>query len=262
MDNLRCKDVQAKIDAIKKEIEQLDTLKGRLPNGELLCCKNENRYKWYWKNEGGSTYLPKGKRKFAEKLALKKYCVYRLEELKKSLVAYEYYLRKMVGVEGKSENLLHHEEWGKLLETHFKAVDSELQRWQEADYERSKKYEEGLIYKGTQGKLLRSKSEVIIDMILYKNNIPFRYEDKLILDGIEIYPDFTVRHPMTGKITYWEHFGCMDEEGYRNQACSKIKLYCDNGIIPTINLITTYETKEHPLDIGHVETIIKEYFLS
>ena len=98
-------------------------------------------------------------------------------------------------------------------------------------------------------------------MMLYKNNIPFRYEDKLLLDGIEVYPDFTVRHPVTGKITYWEHFGLMDDDVYRKNACSKIQLYCDNGIIPSVNLITTYETKQHPLDIDHVEAIIKEYFL-
>lgn len=262
MDYLSCENVRARIDAIEKEIKRLENLKRRLPEGELLCCKNENRYKWFWKQGRTSVYLPKSNRELAEKLAFKKYCVYRLEELNKSLMAYEYYLKKMTRAEGKAEALLYHEEWGKLLETHFITVDSELQRWQEADYERCKKYEESLVYKGTQGKMLRSKSEVIIDMMLYKSKIPFRYEDKLLLDGIEVYPDFTIRHPVTGKITYWEHFGLMDEEIYRKNACSKIKLYCDNGIIPSVNLITTYETKQHPLDIDHVEAIIKEYFLS
>lgn len=261
MDYLRCENVRIKIDVIKKEIERLEVLKRRLPEGELMCCKNGNRYKWFWKKGRESAYSPKSNRELAEKLALKKYCVYRLEELNKSLVAYEYYLRKMISVEGKAEALLHHEEWSKLLATHFIAADSELQRWQKAEYERCVKYEESLIYKGTQGKMLRSKSEVIIDMMLYKNNIPFRYEDKLLLDGIEVYPDFTVRHPVTGKITYWEHFGLMDDDVYRKNACSKIQLYCDNGIIPSVNLITTYETKQHPLDIDHVEAIIKEYFL-
>ncbi|MGN0329158.1 MAG: ATPase [Lachnospira sp.] len=261
MDYIRCEDVKVKLDVIKKEIEKIETMKRKLPEGELLCCKNEKRYKWFWKVNGSSTYLPKRNRQLAEKLALKKYFKYRLEELKTSLSAYEYYLKKMSGVEGKTETLLLHEEWSKLLATHFRAVNVELQRWQEEDYEKCEKYKENLIYKGTQGKMLRSKSEVIIDMMLYKNNIPFRYEDRLTLDGIEVYPDFTIRHPVTGKIIYWEHFGLMDEEVYRNSACSKIKLYCDNGIIPSVDLITTYETKLHPLDIGHVEAIIKEYFL-
>lgn len=250
-----------KIDDIKKEIQSLENIKKGLPKGELRCCKNESRYKWFWKKGDSSFYLPKSNRELAEKLALKKYCEYKLEELNKSMCAYEYYLKKMRGVEGKADALLYHEEWSKLLAKQFKAVDSELKSWQEADYDKCKKYEENLIYRGTQGKMLRSKSEVIIDMMLYKNNIPFRYEDKLVLDGVELYPDFTVRHPVTGKVTYWEHFGLMDDEAYKNKAFSKIKLYCDNGIIPSINLITTYETKEHPLDIAHVENVIKEYFL-
>ena len=134
-------------------------------------------------------------------------------------------------------------------------------KWQSDRYERCKKHEDALVIKGTQGKMLRSKSEAIIDRMLYKNGILFRYEEKLILKGITIYPDFVIRHPKTGEYYYWEHFGMMDEEEYRNHACEKIKLYCDNGIIPSINLIATYETKDHPLSIEQVEKIITEYFL-
>lgn len=75
-----------------------------------------------------------------------------------------------------------------------------------------------------------------------------------------IYPDFTVRHPITGERMYWEHFGRMDDPEYREGACKKIKLYCDNGIIPSISLIATFETSDHPLDVERVEKIIKEFF--
>ena len=44
-------------------------------------------------------------------------------------------------------------------------------------------------------------------------------------------------------------------------ACNKIKLYCRNGIVPSVNLILTYETKESPLDIETIEQMIKEYFV-
>ena len=53
----------------------------------------------------------------------------------------------------------------------------------------------------------------------------------------------------------------MDDAGYRNNVYNKLRLYCENNIIPSINLIDTYETKEYPLDIMHVENVIKEYFL-
>ena len=147
-----------------------------------------------------------------------------------------------------------------MLEKHFIPMNKELRKWQSDDYERSNKHEESLIIKGTQGKMLRSKSEAIIDMMLYKNGIPFRYEEKLVLDRIILYPDFVIRHPVTGAYYYWEHFGMMDEEAYRNHACDKVKLYCANGIIPSINLITTYETKRHPLSVEKVEWTIQEYF--
>ena len=42
----------------------------------------------------------------------------------------------------------------------------------------------------------------------------------------------------------------MENETYRENAYNKLKLYGQNGIIPSINLITTFETKSHPIDSG------------
>lgn len=260
---LNCKEVKTEVVTIQKEIIELEEILKGFPEGELLCSKNDTRYKWFLKNDSKTVYLPKVNISLAKKLAVKKFYENKLTELQNELASYEYYLRHMDGVEGKAEAMLYHEEWSRLLADHFVADNAELQNWVNAEYEHCRKYSENLIYKGTQGKMLRSKSEVIIDMLLYKYHIPFRYEAKLELDnGIEIYPDFTIRHPQNGRIIYWEHFGLMDDEVYRNRACSKISLYCENNIIPTVNLITTYETKNYPLDICHVENVIKEYFLS
>ena len=192
--------------------------------------------------------------------AWKEYYDYKKQELQSELEACNAYLLKMMSMEGKTEMLLEHPGYGQLLEKHFVPINEELLRWQNAPYEKSNKYEEDLIIKGTQGKMLRSKSEAIIDMMLYKNKIPFRYEEKLVLDEITLYPDFVIRHPVTGESYYWEHFGMMDEEDYMDHACDKIRLYCKNGIIPSLNLITTYETKRHPLSVEKVESIIQEYF--
>ena len=57
-----------------------------------------------------------------------------------------------------------------------------------------------------------------------------------------------------------EHFGMMDNPDYCNHACDKIKLYCRHGIIPSVNLILTYETKQCPLNADKVEMILQEYF--
>ena len=45
----------------------------------------------------------------------------------------------------------------------------------------------------------------------------------------------------------------MDSPAYSQNAC--------HGILPTINLITTYETKEHPLSAQNVQELITHYFL-
>jgi len=122
-------------------------------------------------------------------------------------------------------------------------------------------YPEQLVHKTISGNQVRSKSEALIDMSLYIHRIPFRYECALLLDELTIYPDFTIRHPKTGEYYYWEHFGLMDDESYCKNACSKLHLYSSHGIIPSIHLITTYETKDNPLTTEIIEKTIMHYFL-
>ncbi|MFQ8777759.1 MAG: hypothetical protein ACLR78_10425 [Roseburia sp.] len=61
---------------------------------------------------------------------------------------------------------------------------------------------------------MRSKSEAMIAMLLHLNAIPYRYECALSLGGVTLFPDFTIRHPVTGVLYYWEHFGLMDDPAY------------------------------------------------
>ena len=118
-----------------------------------------------------------------------------------------------------------------------------------------------LKFESISGNTLRSKSELIIDQLLFVYQIPYRYECKLAIGDVTLYPDFTIIHPKTGKMFYWEHFGMMDNQKYSQKAFSKLEIYCENGIIPSINLITTFETTDFPLDAVKVENIIKQYFV-
>lgn len=132
--------------------------------------------------------------------------------------------------------------------------------WMQEEYETNQEYPEALKHKTIAGHKVRSKAEAMIAMYLYTNQIPYRYECKLNLDGVTIYPDFTIKHPKTGQIYYWEHFGKMDDEGYVRKTQRKFQTYTSNGIIPTIQLITTYETNDNPLDMKTIEEIIEKYF--
>ena len=259
---LTCSEANEMIERSEQEMRQIEIILKKMPSGDLRCAKNGKNYKWFCTGDAHcASYLPKSERRLAEKLALKKYYESRYEELSHLVKALKYYEHQMKKVEGKAEDMLKHEEWRHLLEPFFSVQREDLKIWMEEEYEGGAGYPEHLVNKGSRGKYLRSKSEVIIDMMLYRYEIPFRYEEKIMLDnGMCIYPDFTVRHPITGKRVYWEHFGLMDDQEYRNNACKKIRLYCDNGIIPSIDLIATFETADHPLDVERVEAIIKEFF--
>ena len=107
---------------------------------------------------------------------------------------------------------------------------------------------------------VRSKSEAMILMLLEQRHIPYRYESKLHLGNRDIYPDFTLIHPQTGKMLYWEHFGMMDDAKYYRDACAKLEFYLSNQIYPLDQLIVTFETKENPLTTEKIEKTIQLYF--
>lgn len=231
-----------------------------LPSGKLICCNHKNSSKWYLSNPHGRTYIPKSNRPLAEKLAKKKYLSLLLEDLENEKTALSFYLRHRSS-SAKSELLLTTpSEYQRLLAPYFTPLSKELADWMNASYEHNTSHPENLIYKGVSNTLLRSKSEVLIDMLLRTHKIPFRYECVLQLSHSIIYPDFTIRHPLTGNFYYWEHFGLMDNSAYLGNAISKLNLYATNGIIPGIHLITTYETKDHPLNPEIIEKYIEYFF--
>lgn len=125
----------------------------------------------------------------------------------------------------------------------------------------NKTYPQQLIHKTSTGEYVRSKSEAFILTYLHMNHIPFRYECELQLGTAFFYPDFTIRHPKTGEMYYWEHFGMMDNREYAKKNYAKLETYQAYGIIPSINLITTFETQDHPLSLEVIEKLIKHYFL-
>ena len=244
--------------------KQIDFLQRQLknsPDGKLVCTRNANRYKWYRSDGKTSTYIPKKERQLAEQLAVKKYLSLLLEDTLSEKKALDFYLRHHALDQGKAEQLLTElPEYQELLSSYFRPQNQELLDWMNSPYEHNTKYPEQLTHRTSSGHYVRSKSELLIDMALTINKIPFRYECALTLGENTIYPDFTIRHPETGEVYYWEHFGKMDDHVYCRNTCSKLGWYTSHGIIPSIQLITTYETKEHPLGTEVIEGMIQRYF--
>lgn len=156
------------------------------------------------------------------------------------------------------------EERKALVEPIGLSVQEQLKRWSNEVYEPYLKYQENMKYETEQGEMVRSKSEVIIANILYhyRNQILYKYERPLELlnHGEEeiVHPDFTIINIQTGKITYWEHAGRMDEPRYAVDFVKKMNLYMDNQIIPGKNLIVTYETYHTTLNVSSVKKMIEQ----
>ncbi len=254
--------MNSEYDRLQTQISHLQTELKKYPDGHLICSKNQSRCKWYQSDGHNKVYIPKSNRHLAEQLSVKKYLSLLLEDLKNEQRAIEFYLRHHKTNVGRAEKLLTDtSEYQNLLKPYFTPLSQELSDWIHAPYEHNLLYPEQLIHKSISGNFLRSKSEAIIDMLLFVNKIPFRYECSLVLGEVTLYPDFTIRHPHNGTTFYWEHFGLIDNASYSANAFSKLQLYATHKIYPSIQLITTYETKEHPLTTDTVEKIISDFFL-
>ena len=247
---------------LQKEISTLEKQLETFPSGKLICTRSNKYFKWIHSDGHTHTYIPKKQRPYAEQLAIKKYLSEQLNELRHEKTAIDFYLRHHDHSPSKTEQLLSASSgFQELLSPYFKPISEELSDWMTSSFATNPLYPEQLVHKTISGNQVRSKSEALIDMSLYIHRIPFRYECALLLDELTIYPDFTIRHPKTGEYYYWEHFGLMDDESYCKNACSKLHLYSSHGIIPSIHLITTYETKDNPLTTEIIEKTIMHYFL-
>ena len=259
---MKYQQMQKEAQRLDKEICAIETQLKQFPPGKLVCTRSDKYYKWYQSDGKHYSYIPKSKRHLAEQLAAKKYLSCHLEDLRQEKTAVDFYLRHCNSGNSKAQQLWNETpEYQNLLSAVMKPISAELADWMMQPYEKNPHFPERLIYKGCTGNMLRSKSEVLIEMLLVQHQIPYRYECALQLGDHTIYPDFTIRHPKTGEFFYWEHFGLMDEVNYSKNVPGKLHTYITGGIIPSINLITTYETKDNPLSMELVEKTIEYFFL-
>jgi len=257
------------IKEVDKKLKFIDDWMLQAPEGQIEVFKKKGKYYWYQfckdKDSGKKVrkYIKKSERDLAKKLALKKY-------FRKAL---PYYQKMKLFLTGKSNRIPSNAELLKLTSPdspyyellyrtlHSLLIPDDIKKWMDEPYEKSQSHPEHLTNVAASGELVRSKSEVNIMDALDAHGIPYRYECKLTLGDVDFYPDFTIKHPKTGKIFYWEHFGKMDDDNYRNSTFNKIQLYYNNGYFPSINMIVTFEDSKNPLSSKEVHGLIKTYFL-
>lgn len=137
-----------------------------------------------------------------------------------------------------------------------------IEEWQNKSWEGHPFLDDSPEFTTALGERVRSKSEVIIADTLNRMSVPYKYEYPLKLKGsLTFHPDFLCLNVRTRKEFIWEHFGMMDSPEYLENAIQKLKLYSENDFIPGVNLITTMETQQSPLNIRLLEKLIKAHLL-
>ena len=127
--------------------------------------------------------------------------------------------------------------------------------------------EDRLIHRTARGEAVRSKSEVIIANLLDAAGVDYRYEEKLEIDGVTKFPDFTIDDDDTGVKYYWEHLGMLSDERYRRRWNEKLKWLRGHGIVPREEgggeegtLIVTRDSDDGGIDSEAVSKLIGELF--
>lgn len=253
--------LENKIRVIDKEVARLESIYSKLPDKKLLIVKNGNYTKWFESDGHNHIYIPKEKRRYAAQLCYRKYLQLQLKFLKSENKS----LKRIC--EGKDsswfelEQFLANKDNADLLKDYLKEEYSQSDlEWMNAEYEKNTAHPEHLTHETITKELVRSKSEESIYRALYYHKIPFRYECRYPDSSFIYHPDFTIKHPITGEIYYWEHLGKMDVPDYVADNMRKLSQLSQEGLIVGKNLIITCETKAHHLDDATIEQIILLYF--
>lgn len=241
-----------------------------LPPGSLsVIRKNSNQYYYYNCCIGGKKhkrYLnPANKfdQRLRKKLQRRRFLQRSLSILKTDISALEQAMAKFIPYDPKricSELAPAYQDIQKDPGLWLPA-EPDLRRWEKEPYDRYTGHPDGLIHETSTGLLVRSKSESMIADALTLYGVPFRYEQVLILSGKSYAPDFTLLHPLTRELFYWEHFGKMDEPEYLLRTGTKIMDYHQAGIRIGTNFIMTFEDQQNPLTMREIQNIITSRLL-
>lgn len=245
------------------------------PSGILLCQKHGNQYRWQRRMLHGdrliTVNMKKNQKKLAQELAVNLYRLICIQYLEKQISSIDSMLRNWQAAEEAVENcpslvfsahrLLFRinnkpaapadffrvgSPYRPFVIDHLQKEYAEILNWYLRDFEKNQEHPENLQNPVELGFNVRSKSEALGADLLYHEGILFHYEEKLFLNGKPVFPDFYI--PLTHAEKYaWEHFGAMDQDDYLNRNKFKIQKYLDNQWLPGINMITTFETRYHPL---------------
>ncbi len=240
---------------IFSEMESIRRKYGVFPKECLNCVVNGKYFKYYQTDGHTNTYISKSNQDIAIILAAKEYyerMETKLNHIQKMIAYYERHIEQ----DQASIDALFAKASGyrPLLESISDTKD--FSSWASEDYPSNPYQPENKKFRTQTGIYVRSKSEKMIADTLTSYQISYRYEAALHLD-YTIYPDFTIVHPETGKLYYYEHFGMVDNPDYREKMLDKLDMYMRCGIY---DLLYTIETKDKTLTVEQIDYALMPIF--
>jgi hypothetical protein len=125
--------------------------------------------------------------------------------------------------------------------------------------------EDRLIHRTSGGRVVRSKSELLIAERLDTTGVAWQYERPFRGgDGRVVYPDFTIEDTDTGGTYLWEHLGMLADPAYRRRWEQKQAWYATQGVStdggPIGTLIVTSDDARGGFDAAAIKQLVEERF--
>ncbi|MBQ6949288.1 MAG: hypothetical protein IJN41_06335 [Firmicutes bacterium] len=239
----------------KQELKQL-------PTGSLSSQKSSKRNRLYWTHKLGSgKYAPRKTDPLREEdfhiaqgLRQRRICILQIKAYRNNLKYAKHCLAHLIPTDYASI-IKQLKEPYKTLPGFEHLMSPSPQRIQSEN----PVFREHLIHENSIGQLFRSKSEMHISEILLKLNIPYRYEKKLTISDDTKYPDFVIKHPLTGEKKYIEYFGMTDNEDYQERMIQTINWYLNHQFIPGRTVLFLYENSNAGLKLPIVTKQIRDF---
>lgn len=266
MNNLKA--LEDRLDLLNQQKEELLPYIQSDSTDKLVSRKHKNG-KYYFSvlkraQDGKKTeiYLPKTEIETCRKMAFHAYASARVRDIDREAWVTELMLRYAKREKEADLYLQRHPGPASLIWDEIWKDDPFVEEWVKAEYQRNPNYPEALKYPTIFPELkVRSKAESQIVDKLVQLEIPFRYEEMHIFNGVVLHPDFTLLNKRTHKIMFLEHQGMRDKPDYAAKVYAREETYRQAGIIPWKDLLITTETYDEPLDLNWLEVILRYYLL-
>ena len=237
--------LQSELKAYEKIIRRFRKELDSLPEGSLTCLKTPNGDYLHYNLHGKATHLSlqnPDTLPLARDLRRKKYLEKNLKVLDHDTKILQKAAEKLIGFDPKAIN-------DSLASAYHMIPGREPEILPGFDPGPASHY------------TFKSKSEELIALILEANGLVFQYEMEIIANGRHYRPDFTILHPVTHELIYWEHFGLIMKTDYYADNTQRLIDYHADGIVYGRNLVFTSETKEDPLTSNTIQAMIDHFFL-